>query len=88
MIRARSLREILEHLHAPAVSIPEQVELIAARLQAEGGASFAALVAGAESTALVVGRFLAVLELYRRGWVDLEQSAPLEGLEVRWARRA
>jgi segregation and condensation protein A len=88
-----------EHLHAPAVSVPEQVALLAQRLRSLGSATFAALVAGAgagpdaaeaaptspaEDTALVVGRFLAVLELYRRGQVALEQAEPLGELLVRW----
>ena len=73
------------HLHAPAVSVPEQVELVTARLVAAGSAAFADLAADAGSTAEVVGRFLAVLELYRRGLVELAQDSPLEGLAVRWA---
>ena len=76
------------HLHAPSVSVPEQVELVTALLVAAGTgvcAPFAELAAGAGSTAEVVGRFLAVLELYRRGLVELAQESPLEGLAVRWA---
>ena len=78
-----------EHLHAPAVSVPEQVALLSARLAAAGpgreeGLAFADLARDAETPAVVVGRFLAVLELYRRGLVDLVQESPLEGLAVRW----
>jgi segregation and condensation protein A len=32
----------------------------------------------------VVGRFLAVLELYREGMVSFDQVAPLGELHVRW----
>jgi segregation and condensation protein A len=73
-----------EHLHAPTVSIPAQVELLAGALARSGTADFAALVADAEGTAVVVGRFLALLELYRRGWVDLDQEEALGGLTVHW----
>ncbi|MGQ7295114.1 segregation and condensation protein A [Quadrisphaera sp. KR29] len=82
----------LEHLHAPAVSIPEQVALLRERLAAGCGGggpqpvAFADLVADADQVgvALVVGRFLAVLELYRRGELDLEQAHPDRPLLVRW----
>ena len=42
------------------------------------------LVADAESTLVVVARFLAVLELYRERVVTVEQAEALGELTVRW----
>ena len=74
----------LGHLHAPAVSVREQAGLIAARLQAAGRLSFAELVADADSTLVVVARFLALLEMYRDRAVTFEQDTPLGDLQVQW----
>jgi segregation and condensation protein A len=72
------------HLHAPKVSVREQAVLLAERLRAAGTATFRALTADAGDTLVVVGRFLALLELYREGAVSFEQVAPLGDLHVRW----
>lgn len=74
----------LGHLHAPAVSVREQAGLIAARLQQAGRLSFAELVADADSTLVVVARFLALLEMYRDRAVTFEQDTPLGDLQVQW----
>jgi len=75
----------LEHLHAPLVSIREQAAYVAATLRSRGGpATFRELIAGAESKGVIVARFLAVLELYRRAAVSFEQLEPLGELTVRW----
>lgn len=89
--RGLPARVDVEHLHAPTVSVPEQVALLRERLVAwfaQHGArpvGFAELVADErDSVVHVVGRFLAVLELYRRGELDLEQADPARPLQVRW----
>jgi len=74
----------LEHLHAPLVSIREQAAYVAATLRGGGPATFRELIVGAESKGVVVARFLAVLELYRRAAVAFEQLEPLGELTVRW----
>ena len=74
----------LEHLHAPLVSIREQAGLLVARLRGGAPASFRELVADAGAPGVVIARFLAVLELYRRAAVALEQHEPLGELTVRW----
>lgn len=73
----------LSHLHGSAVSLNEQVTLVAERLRREGAASFRALIAGTDRLTAVV-RFLAVLELYRAQQVSLDQLSPLGELTVRW----
>lgn len=72
------------HLHAPVVSVREQAAILAERLRTAGAATFRALVADAPDTMTVVGRFLAVLELYREGSVAFDQVSPLGELHVRW----
>jgi segregation and condensation protein A len=72
------------HLHAPVVSVREQAAILADRLRGAGTATFRALVADAPDTMTVVGRFLAVLELYREGLVAFDQVTPLGELHVRW----
>jgi segregation and condensation protein A len=72
------------HLHAPLVSVAEQAAVLAERLRGGGTATFRALVADCPDTMTVVGRFLAVLELYREGLVAFDQVTPLGELHVRW----
>jgi segregation and condensation protein A len=72
------------HLHAPVVSVREQAAILAERLRSAGSATFRTLVADCPDTMTVVGRFLAVLELYREGAVAFDQVAPLGELHVRW----
>ena len=74
----------ISHLHAPAVSVREQAAVLADRLRHGGAMSFRALTADAESTLVVVARFLALLELFREGAVGFDQVTPLGELTVRW----
>jgi segregation and condensation protein A len=74
----------LSHLHAPAVSVAEQLLLVRTRLMASGTTTFRALSADCEHTLEVVARFLALLELYRQQRVTFEQLTPLGELHVRW----
>lgn len=74
----------LAHLHGSPVSVKEQAELIGLRLQEGRPLSFRALIADAESTLVVVARFLALLELFRDQAVAFDQAAPLGDLTVRW----
>jgi segregation and condensation protein A len=72
------------HIHAPAVSVREQAAVLVDRLRRVRAASFRNLVADAETTLIVVARFLAVLELFRDGQVAIEQAAPLSDFFIRW----
>ncbi|SHN61248.1 condensin subunit ScpA [Geodermatophilus obscurus] len=74
----------ISHLHAPAVSVSEQLLLVRNQLLAAGTASFRALTADCGHTLEVVARFLALLELYRQQRVVFEQLTPLGELHVRW----
>lgn len=74
----------LDHLHAPLVSIREQASILVARLRASGSLTFRELVVDAEGKGVLVARFLAILELFRRAAVELEQQTPLGELIVTW----
>ncbi len=74
----------LDHLHGSAVSVAEQAELIVVRMRRTGTATFRDLVADADSTLVVVARFLALLELFRESAVTFEQASALGELTVRW----
>jgi segregation and condensation protein A len=73
-----------EHLHAPATTVSEQLEIIAARLRRLGRATFRRLSADCSGTYEIVARFLALLELYREGNVSFDQVTPLGELYVTW----
>lgn len=72
------------HVHAPAVSVRDQADIVARRLRRDGPATFRALVSDAETRLVVVARFLALLELFREGLVAFDQVTPLGELTVQW----
>ena len=77
----------IEHLHDLMVSIPEQAGKLLAILEARGSghwATFSELVADCQAPMEVVGRFLALLELYRTRTVAFDQSEPLGVLQISW----
>ena len=77
----------LDHLHVQAVSVPEQAIKLMTLLEARGvgaWASFTDLVADCGTGMEIVGRFLALLELYRARAVAFEQIDPLGVLQVSW----
>jgi segregation and condensation protein A len=76
-----------DHIHAPKVSVPEQAHRIIALLEQRGigeWATFAELVAECTDGLQIVGRFLALLELFRAKAVAFEQPEPLGVLQVSW----
>jgi segregation and condensation protein A len=76
-----------EHLHQVIVSVPEQVANLMALLERRGvgqWASFSELVADCSAPIEIVGRFLALLELYRDRAVAFDQSEPLGALQISW----
>jgi segregation and condensation protein A len=74
----------VDHIHAPVVSVREQAVVLATRLRQIGAATFRSLIADCPDTMVIVGRFLALLELYREGAVAFDQLVPLGELHVRW----
>ena len=77
----------VDHLHVQAVSVPEQAMKLMGLLENRGvgeWASFTDLVADCDGGMEIVGRFLALLELYRAKAVNFEQIEPLGVLQVSW----
>ena len=75
----------LEHLHAPLVSIREQAAIMVSMLRSSGQRTFREMITGVRETGVVVARFLALLELYRRNAVSFDQVTPLGELSVSWS---
>ena len=76
-----------EHLHELMVSVPEQAGQLLSLLETRGigqWASFSELVADCQLPIQIVGRFLALLELYRSRAVAFDQSEPLGVLQISW----
>ncbi|QRY50202.1 segregation/condensation protein A [Mycolicibacterium septicum] len=77
----------IDHIHAPKVSVPEQAHRIIALLEQRGigqWATFSELVAECTDGLQIVGRFLALLELFRARAVAFEQPEALGVLQVSW----
>jgi segregation and condensation protein A len=77
----------LEHLHASAVSVPEQAQHVLSLLEQRGVGewlTFGDLVGDCTGGLEIVGRFLALLELFRSHAVAFEQVEPLGVLQVSW----
>jgi len=78
----------IEHIHRPLVSVAEQALRVVEHLRRASRVSFRALIADADSTLVVVARFLALLELYREGVVRFEQVVSLGELQISWVGTA
>ena len=74
----------LTHLHAPRVSIREQAAQVVNMLRKAMSLSFRELIGSVKDRAVVVARFLAVLELYRLSAISFEQESPLGDLKLAW----
>jgi len=74
----------MSHAHVQRVNVREQAGILVDRLRRHRTSTFRALIADCDTTLLVVGRFLALLELYREGAVAFEQITPLGDLTIRW----
>lgn len=74
----------LDHLHAPLVSIREQAAIVVSLLKRGGSHNFRELIAGVSEKGVIIARFLAVLELYRRDAIRFEQAEPLGDLSLQW----
>jgi segregation and condensation protein A len=76
-----------DHLHVQGVSVPEQARRLLGMLEERGigtWASFSDLIADCGTTIEIVGRFMALLELFRANAVAFDQPEPLGVLQVSW----
>ena len=74
----------LEQLHSALVSVAEESKLVVDALRKSKVLSFRNLIQGADSTLVVVARFLALLDLYRQGALRFEQVMALGELQISW----
>lgn len=74
----------LEHLHLPLVSVAEESRWVVEALRRSKSMNFRTLVGDAQSTLVVVARFLALLDLYRQGVLRFDQVVALGELHISW----
>lgn len=78
----------LSHVTVEPVTVSEAVEELVDRLPGVGRATFRQLTEHCTTRMQIIVRFLAVLELCKRGWVDLEQGDTFGDLTVAWVADA
>jgi len=74
----------LTHLHAPRVSIREQAREVVMMLKRSVRMTFREIIGSIKDRAIVVARFLSVLELYRLSAISFEQDEPLGDIKLAW----
>ncbi|HEX6230450.1 MAG TPA: ScpA family protein [Actinomycetota bacterium] len=74
----------LSHVTSIRYTMAEALEAVRERLGRMGQATFRDLVADCDDKIQVVVRFLALLDLYREGKVDLDQAETFGEIRVRW----
>jgi segregation and condensation protein A len=82
--REEPTREVdLFHVQPIRTSVREAIDAVLVVLPRAGAMSFRAIVAGIEDRMEIIVRFLAVLELFKQGQVDLTQVETFGDLTVR-----
>jgi len=74
----------VEHLHHPLVSVMEESKRVVEALRRSTSLSFRNLIADADTTPVIVARFLALLDLYRQGVLRFNQVIALGELQISW----
>ena len=74
----------VHHLHSSSVSVAEESKRVVEALRAGRTLSFRNLISDADSTLVVVARFLALLDLYRQGVLRFDQVMALGELQISW----
>lgn len=74
----------LSHVTPIRFTVADAMRVVEERLPGLGLAAFRELVADCEDRIHVVVRFLALLELYREGKVDLTQGETFGEIQIRW----
>jgi segregation and condensation protein A len=72
------------HIAPPKLSVAEAVTDLAVRLRERGSSSFEELVGSTALPIEVVVGLLALLELYKRSLVELDQTSTFGDIAVRW----
>jgi len=74
----------LEHVAPVRASVRDAVDELLLELPGRGRATFRQLTAGIDERLTIIVRFLAVLEMYKQGFVELEQFSNFGDLTVIW----
>jgi len=74
----------LSHVGSVRASVTEAVEELLDELPRAGRVTFRALTAGLVERLEIVVRFLAVLELYKQGLIDLDQAEAFGEIGITW----
>ncbi|MHB8438450.1 MAG: segregation and condensation protein A [Acidimicrobiales bacterium] len=74
----------LSHVTVEAVTVSEAVAELEARLAVERAVTFRELTSKCTTRMQVIVRFLALLELCKRGWITLDQGETFGDLSVIW----
>ena len=74
----------LEHVAPIRASVADAMVTVSEQLRVDGRSTFRKLVAGITDRIEVVVRFLAILELYKQGRVDLDQVERFGEIDVIW----
>ena len=74
----------LEHVAPIRASVADALVTVSEQLRIDGRSTFRRLVAGITDRIEVVVRFLAILELYKQGRVDLDQVERFGEIDVIW----
>lgn len=79
--------EIVEaaHIAALPISLEERIKELADAIRSSRTTTFSALVADADGVSMIVATFLAILELYKRGEVQLQQDETFGEITI-WPR--
>lgn len=72
------------HIHQIRITVTDAVAELMHELPGRGRASFAELTADLVDRIEVIVHFLAVLEMYKQGWIDIEMPHTVGGLDVVW----
>lgn len=72
------------HLAPVQASVTDAVEELVDELPRVGSITFGRLTSDLAGRLEVIVRFLAILELYKRGWIDLDQATSFGELTIRW----
>ncbi len=75
---------LLDHVAPVRISVRDAVTELVQELPGRGRMPFSALTAHLAERLEVIVRFLALLELYKQGLVDLEQASSFAELQVWW----
>jgi segregation and condensation protein A len=74
----------LSHVTPIRVTVAEEIANVEQRLSLAGDTDFRDLVADCSDRIYIVVRFLALLELYRHGRIDLTQAETFGQIQVKW----